>query len=248
MIIRNCYRVFVTNIRSILLYAIVGTILNFLIIGGCLVLKEVELFLDFSWTILVWSYTRVFQFCWPTAIVQMETNETTNVTTSQVETTQKIRSVTLNLVTTSQVESTRKIRSVTLNLFSDSPFCKSHLCSWSCGRARRFWRGHFLCLPFLCVWVWGGCLFCCLTLVWSCYKLTFALLSLQKKIKFLVQIGVNPDLYYLVFGESLLNDGVAVVLYDMMNIFVGMENAGETVTFGQVVNRSSFRHRNDNYF
>ena len=46
MIIRNCYRVFVTNIRSILLYAIVGTILNFLIIGGCLVLKEVDLFLD----------------------------------------------------------------------------------------------------------------------------------------------------------------------------------------------------------
>ena len=35
-----------TNIRSILLYAIVGTIFNFLIIGGCLVLKEVELFLD----------------------------------------------------------------------------------------------------------------------------------------------------------------------------------------------------------
>ena len=53
MIIRYCNRVFVTNIRSILLYAIVGTILNFLIIGGCLVLKEVELFLDFSWTILV---------------------------------------------------------------------------------------------------------------------------------------------------------------------------------------------------
>ena len=33
MIIRYCNRVFVTNIRSILLYAIVGTILNFLIIG-----------------------------------------------------------------------------------------------------------------------------------------------------------------------------------------------------------------------
>ena len=46
MIICNCYRVFVTNIRSILLYAIVGTILNFLIIGGCLVLKEVELSLE----------------------------------------------------------------------------------------------------------------------------------------------------------------------------------------------------------
>ena len=126
MIIRNCNRVFVTNIRSILLYAIVGTILNFLIIGGCLVLKEVEPFLDNFGLKLHMCF---FQFCWPTAIVQMETNVTTNVTTSQVETTQKIRSVTLDLVTTSQAESTRKIRSVTLNLFSDSPFCKSHLCS-----------------------------------------------------------------------------------------------------------------------
>ena len=48
-------------------------------------------------------------------------------------------------------------------------------------------------------------------------------------------MGVNPDLYYLVFGESLLNDGMAVVIYDMMKVFSGLENAGEEISGGQVL-------------
>ena len=45
------------------------------------------------------------------------------------------------------------------------------------------------------------------------------------------EVGVNPDLYFLVFGESLLNDGVAVVLYNMMSVFAGMESKGLAVTY-----------------
>ncbi|CDS43611.1 sodium:hydrogen exchanger 2 nhe2 [Echinococcus multilocularis] len=37
-------------------------------------------------------------------------------------------------------------------------------------------------------------------------------------------IGVEPGLYYMVFGESLLNDAVTVVLYRIMSEFVGVTN------------------------
>ena len=38
------------------------------------------------------------------------------------------------------------------------------------------------------------------------------------------EIGVNPVLYFLVFGESLLNDAVTVVLYRTMAAFTEMES------------------------
>ncbi|XP_063612016.1 Na(+)/H(+) exchanger beta-like [Penaeus indicus] len=37
------------------------------------------------------------------------------------------------------------------------------------------------------------------------------------------ELGVNKDLYFLVFGESLLNDGVTIVVYTTLTSFVTME-------------------------
>lgn len=37
-------------------------------------------------------------------------------------------------------------------------------------------------------------------------------------------IGVELSLYYIVFGESLLNDAITVVLYDIMSAFAGKDN------------------------
>ena len=46
----------------------------------------------------------------------------------------------------------------------------------------------------------------------------------------LQEIHVNQGLYFLVFGESLFNDGVTVVLYNTMQSLLAIDTVGLTET------------------
>ncbi|XP_048246955.1 sodium/hydrogen exchanger 1-like isoform X2 [Haliotis rufescens] len=48
------------------------------------------------------------------------------------------------------------------------------------------------------------------------------------------EIGVNNVLYFLVFGESLLNDGVTVVLYQVMQTYNNLVSSGQGVDGEQI--------------
>ena len=153
MIIRNCYRVFVTNIRSILLYAIVGTILNFLIIGGCLVLKEVEPFLD--------NFGLKLHMCFSVLLADGHctngdqcNNQCDNIT-GRDHSKDKICDLKFSDNITGRVHSKNQIGDFKLIFrFSFLQVSSLQLILWQCSP---FLERSLSFLPFLCVC--GGCLF-----------------------------------------------------------------------------------------
>jgi NhaP-type Na+/H+ or K+/H+ antiporter len=46
------------------------------------------------------------------------------------------------------------------------------------------------------------------------------------------RLGANSDLYALVFGESVLNDAVCIVLYRTLKMFIGKPVTGQAIMFG----------------
>ena len=40
------------------------------------------------------------------------------------------------------------------------------------------------------------------------------------------EVGVNQPLYFLVFGESILKDGIVFTFYQMMDVFTKIEEDG----------------------